>query len=305
MISRSCIIGRKQCHLHCFWSFNQAPIWLQRRNNCMFAWFSTWQVWDVLFVVKKVHIFRIRIKKILWPSFCPLSVGEAFERVSITVILGPCHAPAFPMQLTKKEKPPCISMVTTGIKNASKLPSATGRSNDRRRRVLLMPDRNIPYYVNVRNILSLTYIMHQCTNNHIHVSSPPPHPLLKTIELHSVWIVLLLTMAACQPLSIFLRSLVSEYIPNALWIDAVLWALAITLHLKCGCLWNGLEWNGGKKEPVSYFRLLPAVALTSVSFASLTLSLEINDKMSSIWNGVFPLPSMTVQDSVNNNDWNG
>lgn len=76
-------------------------------------------------------------------------------------------------------------------------------------------------------------------------------------------------------------------------------------------IWNvavcEMDWNemGGKKEPVSYFRLLPAVALTSVSFASLTLSLEINDKMSSIWNGVFPLPSMTVQDSVNNNDWNG
>lgn len=42
-----------------------------------------------------------------------------------------------------------------------------------------------------------------------------------------------------------------------------------------------MKW-GGKKEPVSYFRLLPAAALTSVSFASLTLSLEINDKMSSI-----------------------
>lgn len=59
-------------------------------------------------------------------------------------------------------------------------------------------------------------------------------------------------MAARQPLPIFFYDLLfQECIPNALWIDAVLWALAFTLHLKCGCLWNGLEWYGGggrKKE---------------------------------------------------------
>lgn len=197
-------------------------------------------------------------------------------------------------------------MVTTGIKNASKLLSATGRSNDRRRRVLLMPDRNIPHYINIPNILCLTYIMHRHTNNHIHVSSPPPHPLLKTIELHSVWIVLLLTMAACQPLSIFLRSLVSRVhskcsVNRCCTLSS---CLHPTFEMWLFVKWTGMKW-GEKKEPVSYFRLLPAAALTSVSFASLTLSLEINDKMSSIWNGVFPLPSMTVQDSVNNSDTNG
>ncbi len=57
--------------------------------------------------------------------------------------------------------------------------------------------------------------------------------------------------------------------------------------------------NGGA---VSYFHFSLALSLTSVSFASLTLSPEINDKMSSIWNDAFPL---TVQDSVNNSHWNG
>lgn len=101
---------------------------------------------------------------------------------------------------------------------------------------------------------------------------------------------------------LFYDLLYLQYIPNALWIDVVLSALAFTLHFKCGCLWNGLEWNWGggqrESEPVSYFHLLPSPSLTSVSFPSLTLSLEINDKMSNLWNGVFLLPSMTVQDRV-------
>lgn len=118
-------------------------------------------------------------------------------------------------------------------------------------------------------------------------------------EFYRCWQWLLASLCAS-----FYDHLYLEYIPNALWIDVVLWALAFTLHLKCGCLWNGLEWNG-KKEPVSYFHLSPSLSLASVSFASLTLSQEINDEMSNIRIGVFPLPSVTVQDSVNNDHWNG
>lgn len=140
--------------------------------------------------------------------------------------------------------------------------------------------------------------MHQCTNNHIHISSPSP-PLVHTEQwnctqhkFYCCWQWLLTSLCPS-----FYDLLYPQYIPNALWIDVVLWALAFTLHFKCGCLWNGLEWNG-KKEPVSYFHLSPSRSLTSVSFASLTPSPEINDKMSSIWNCVFPSPSVTVQDSV-------
>lgn len=134
-------------------------------------------------------------------------------------------------------------MVTARIKNASKLPNATGRGNDRQRRVLLMPDRNIAHHITVWNILSLTYIMHGRTNNHIHVLSPHPHPLLKT-TLYELYCCCWWLLAS--PCPSFYDLLFLEYIPNALWMDAVLWALVFTLHLKCGCLWNGLEWNGKK-----------------------------------------------------------
>lgn len=54
------------------------------------------------------------------------------------------------------------------------------------------------------------------------------------------------TVAARPSVPIFFYDLLfQECIPNALWIDAVLWAPAFTLHLKCGCLWNGLEWYDG------------------------------------------------------------
>jgi len=43
--------------------------------------------------------------------------------------------------------------------------------------------------------------------------------------------------------------------------------------------WSGMKWK--KKDPMSYFHLLPFPSLTSVSFASLTLTLKINDEMTS------------------------
>lgn len=98
-----------------------------------------------------------------------------------------------------------------------------------------------------------------------------------------------------------------QYISNALWIDVVLWAHDFTLHFKCGCLWNGLEWNRGgeKKEPVSYFHLSPSLSL-SLSDFSLPLSLSpwrLMIKMSSI---SFPSPSTTFSRwGDNNNHWNG
>lgn len=156
-----------------------------------------------------------------------------------------------------------------------------------------------------KHCLSLAYIRRPRTNNRTSTPSPPPHLPLKIIEPHSEGSAPSPTMAARQPLPIFFYDLLfQECIPNALWIDAVLWALAFTLHLKCGCLWNGLEWydggggwevgcvwvgelggEEGKTEgPVSYFRLSPAAALTWLSSApSRSFPPEINREMSSIF----------------------
>ncbi len=91
------------------------------KNNCMCKHRSNSEYHGIkcLFAVRKVHLFRKRIA-MLWPSFCPLAVGETFERVSATVTLGPCHAPAFHRAADKNKKNPCISMVTTGIKKCIK-----------------------------------------------------------------------------------------------------------------------------------------------------------------------------------------
>lgn len=82
-----------------------------------------------LFVGRNIHSFKIRIEMI-WPCFWALAVGKTFEHVStlnMFQLLSPwvsaMHLP-FTMQLMNPRH--CISMVTSGIKNASKLPSAKG-----------------------------------------------------------------------------------------------------------------------------------------------------------------------------------
>lgn len=72
-----------------------------------------------------------------------------------------------------------------------------------------------------------------------------------------------------------------QYISNALWIDVVLWAHVFTHILNvdvCEMDWNEIE--GGKKSLylISTSRHLSLSFTLWLQFASLTLSLEINDK---------------------------
>lgn len=120
---------------------------------------------------------------------------------------------------------------------------AAERRNDSRRQqcVLWMPDRIVPHYANVRNYLSLTY-RHQSHTHIVTLTSPlvcTEQWSYTQYEFYCCWQWLLASLCPS-----FYDLLYLEYIPNALWIDVVLWALAFTLHFKCGCLWNGLEWNG-------------------------------------------------------------
>lgn len=71
-------------------------------------------------------------------------------------------------------------MVTTGIKNASKLPSAKGEWQEKEAMTagdgvfsgcLTEMYHITPMY---ETTSPFTY-MHPCTNNHIHISSPSPH----------------------------------------------------------------------------------------------------------------------------------
>lgn len=143
------------------------------------------------------------------------------------------------------------------------------------------------------SVLTITY------STHIIALTSGTHWTMGRHKFHCRWQWLLGSLCPS-----FYDYLYLQYISNALLI-VVLWAHVFTLHFKCGCLWNGLEWKTGrgKKDPVSYFLLSPSLSL---SYFSLPLSLSpwrLMIKMSSI---SFPPPSTTFSRWGDNiNHWNG
>ena len=79
-------------------------------------------------------------------------------------------------------------------------------------------------------------------------------------------------------------------------------------------IWNvdvcEMDWNEMEKKRMCLIFTSHQLRLSLQFHLALSLSPwrwwdDLNDKMSTIWNGIFTLPSVTVQDSVNNNHWNG
>lgn len=143
-------------------------------------------------------------------------------------------------------------MVTTGIKNASKLPSA---KEEWQQKDVMTAGGSVfsgclTELYHITPMYETTSPSHTCTNvltitYHI-ITLTSPLVCTKQwncfhYKFHCCWQWLLPSLCPS-----FYELLYPHHIPNASWMDVVLWALAFTLHSKCGCLLNGLEWNGKK-----------------------------------------------------------